>query len=222
VARRKGYIIHDKPFRTQEELKQHIQRMMAKYRDNEILDPEDRAFLLKFVQLHPHAPEKIGAGIAQFTIRHAPPWFRNRAFYIIRVVGPDVEFSFMECLRPSSQKQRFRNACRTAISRDIVDFVETSFEARSIWRCPLTGAPVTRDSYEVDHEPQFVDLVSRFVTEYKIDESAVDIGGDGDHETRDYFRDSTLSMHFAEFHRTHGKLRLVTPEANRKRPRTRR
>src|SRR5439155_24213173 len=119
-------------------------------------------------QRHPSLPIKLGCGVAQFTIRLAPPWFRNRAFYIIRNDGSVTDFSFTECLSPRSHAVRFQNACRTAIADQIVAFVEQSSAHVERVACAITGALVTRKSYHVDHEPPFRSLVRQFIAMEKI------------------------------------------------------
>jgi hypothetical protein len=192
---------------------------MDKYADDAILNSPDFEFVFDLLQRHPSLPIKLGCGVAQFTIRLVPPWFRNRAFYIIRNDGSVTDFSFTECLSPRSHAVRFQNACRTAIADQIVAFVERSFADVESIACAITGALVTRDNYHVDHEPPFRDLVQEFITIEKIALKEVRIDGEADNETRDYFGDALLAARFAAFHRTNAKLRLVTPDANLRRTR---
>lgn len=163
---------------------------------------------------HPRAEEKIGPGVAYITIRAVPPWRRNRAFYVVRVDGKGDWFSFEKCLRPLPHSERFRRACRTTASQQIIDFVNRCFDKQATWICPLSGERVTRDYYNVDHEPPFEDLVRKFIAENGIDILAVEIGGNEYGETSDYFRDKTLSARFAEFHKSHARLRLTAPPGN--------
>jgi len=132
---------------------------MKNYRDGDRLNLQDFNFVFDLLQRHPSSERKLGAsGVAHFTIRHAPPWFRNRAFYIVRNDGLETEFSFKECLSPQSHAVRFQNACRTAVADQIIAFVEASFSDVECVACAITGATVTRASYHVDHEPPFRDL----------------------------------------------------------------
>src|ERR1700694_4732043 len=123
MAARVELRINDQIFPTKEAATRYVRDLMAKYTAAEPLNAADARFVLDLLQWHRLASKKIGCGISQFLIRPAPPFFRNRAFYIIRTDGSPVEFSFVECISPTSQLSRFQNACRTAVHIQIEDFV---------------------------------------------------------------------------------------------------
>jgi hypothetical protein len=126
VATRQKIQIGEHVFASKAAAKARIRTLMAKYADGERLDqPADAEFVFSLLQRHRLAAKKIGVGVEYFTIRTVLPW-RNRAFYIIRSDGSDVEFSFVECLSETSHRARFQNACREAIHNQIVQFIEHS------------------------------------------------------------------------------------------------
>jgi len=68
-------------FLTKKAAEEHIRSLMKNYRDGDRLNLQDFNFVFDLLQRHPSSERKLGAsGVAHFTIRHAPPWFRNRAF----------------------------------------------------------------------------------------------------------------------------------------------
>ncbi len=213
-ASRSPITISDQTFPTKEAAKTYIQRLMKKYPDDSILDLPVFEFVFDLLRRHPSLPKKLGCGVAKFTVRRVPPWYRNRAFYIIRNDGTGTEFSFMECLSPRPHAIRFQNACRTAIADQIVEFVERSFALDECVQCAITGAPLTRKACHVDHDPPFRNLVRQFIETEKIVIDEVRIDGEADNVTTDYFGDSLLAKRFSAFHRDHAKLRLVTSAAN--------
>ena len=55
------------------------------------------SFLCALIALHPRAAEKIGCGIAHFTVEYA--LHGTRCFYLARVDGSKTDFSYLKCIR---------------------------------------------------------------------------------------------------------------------------
>jgi hypothetical protein len=219
MASRQPVRIHEQVFPTKDAARKYIREIFTQYADHEPLSDAYKEFVIDMVKRnHRLAAQKLRGGVSKIIIKTVLP-FGTRAFYIVRDDGADVEVSWVECLNPTSQKTRFQYACREAIHDQIEQFVRTSFEFAEMVPCAITGGPVTRNSCEVDHEPPFLGLVERFLQETGIDIEKVAIGGDVDHETRDYFEDAELRRRFADFHASNARLRITTPHANRGRRR---
>jgi hypothetical protein len=191
MASRQPIRIHDQVFRTKEALRIHIRGLIAHYPDGKSLSDVHIEFVMGLVKRHRLSERKIGEGVSTVIIKTVPP-FGTRAFHLIRSNGTEVEVSRVECLNATPQWSRVQNACREAVHEQIEHFVRTSFRLADPIPCAITGQPVTRDACHVDHEPAFRELVERFLEETGIDYGGVAIGGDLDHETRDYFRTKVL------------------------------
>jgi hypothetical protein len=72
-----------------------------KYRSGDpILEEDDLELLRAVVGAHPHAAEKIGAGIAGFFVAKAPQ-YGTYCFYLARTDGTVIDFSWKEALTPT-------------------------------------------------------------------------------------------------------------------------
>jgi hypothetical protein len=135
---------------------------------------------------------------------------------VLRNDGTRTDFSYLECLKPSGQDQKFKSALRSAIAPDITLFRARTFEAGPVY-CPYTGERLQYLGSHVDHKsPKTFDkLVSDFVSEYEIDIRRVIINGDGiDDNYRDTLADEELEASWIEFHRAHADLKVVSEKAN--------
>lgn len=124
------------------------------------LDGLNHEFLLALIGNHPHVAEKIGAGIQHFVVRENRFIGRKtRGFWIKRVDGSEVDFSWVECLTPSSHRQRVLNALRAEVQDDVFAFKQEAFRGRSVAPCWLSGGWTTFDEADVHHETPFLEIV---------------------------------------------------------------
>jgi hypothetical protein len=54
--------------------------------------------MLDLLSRHPYCEEKIGAGIQSIWSQPNEYWENNRCFYLTRVDGTEIDFSFVKCL----------------------------------------------------------------------------------------------------------------------------
>jgi len=218
MGKRQPLEINGEVFNTKAAVRKYIRGVKELYADGVPLAPPHQAFVLDLASRHRLINQKIGCGVSHLVIRSVPP-FKTRAVYFVRTDGTDVEISLEECLNSSPQWRRFQNACREAIHDQVEGFLARTFEASETVQCSLSGDIVTRQNYNVDHEAPFLSLVENFVALNRIDVDHVEIGGDRDHETRDFFLDSQLRRAFEDFHRENARLRITTKDANLRRKR---
>lgn len=111
------YVVNGEHFKTQKNLKERIHKILYAYSFGEVLNELDTRFLYALVEgYHPSAEIKIGAGVSRMEVRQNLIYKQNREFWIVRTDDTETDFSFMECLRPSKPLDKFRTACRAAIS----------------------------------------------------------------------------------------------------------
>ncbi len=85
-----------------------------------VLSEEDKIFLKKLIQNHPNAEQKIGVGIEDFfTFRTI---YKTMGFGLLRTDSTTTDFSYLQCLNPRTNNQKIKMACRTAISKSILNF----------------------------------------------------------------------------------------------------
>jgi hypothetical protein len=97
MARSKPLTIGDKHFGTQTQAKDFIQELLNSQPLKAVIPEPHHSFLHALVALHPHAAEKIVAGVEHFTIE--PALHGTRCFYLTRVDGTKTDFSTGKCLR---------------------------------------------------------------------------------------------------------------------------
>jgi hypothetical protein len=207
------YSINGEEFKTKESLKRLIQQILHAYQPEHVLNETDYRFMLGVLDMHHSSDIKKGVGIQSIFVRENPTYKRNRGFWIKRIDGTVIDFSFIEFISPRNNKTRFNSACRNAIREDIVLFKNQNLKHDSI--CPITGVKLTRDNVHVDHSPPntFDFIVKEFIkSEYlivkhvKLVETDEIIGG--------CFDSKSLSMSFVAFHNSKADLRLVSAKAN--------
>lgn len=115
--------------------------------------PDDAAFVAEVLARHPSASVKIGCGIAWFTTATTG----GRHFVIVRTDGSRTDFSWKECVSPSSHRQRVQKAMRSAITPQISAFRDS----QEPLACALDATHP--GPYHVDHEdPSFITMANRF------------------------------------------------------------
>lgn len=174
------------------------------------LSGEAFEFVLALLQRHSRAETKIGCGVASISVRAVQP-YGTRCFWITRHDGTETDFSWHECLSPSSQEDKFLRACRNTVRPQVA-----AAKASPPERCPITGEELGPDNLHVDHaEPwTFEAIVDAFVRERGLNIETLDLDGDEDGEVVQRFADAALATDFAEFHEKRANLRCVSVRAN--------
>jgi hypothetical protein len=140
-------------FRTKQAVQDAIKTMLADYAVGSILRPEDEALMLDVLQHHPHAREKIGVGIKRLRIGEPPGFPGQRCFWIERIDGSRIDFSYRQCLQPASPWIDLTQAMRLAIAPQIVERKARVFGSREVVQCPITDVRCTWEEMHVDHRP---------------------------------------------------------------------
>ena len=220
MARNKGpYIFGNRRFATKSEAESAIREVLYRYEaGNELVGADEELIAAVLIQ-HPHARDKIGAGVQRIRVRLVNEWGKKgRCFEIVRIDGSVTDFSFQKALHPASKRQLFKEACRDLISKEIMDFrhraFDTSGEDGRI-DCPVTGDRISRmEESHVDHDPPFDELVEALIQSEGIDIESVILSGSEDGELRKSFQDQELAQKWRAYHRTHARLRVVSKRAN--------
>jgi hypothetical protein len=73
----------------------YLKEMLYKYDLGDKVTNEDAEILTHLLHMHPEAVDKIGSGIASFSVRTAD--YGTRCFWVNRVDGTTEKFSFRAC-----------------------------------------------------------------------------------------------------------------------------
>lgn len=118
--------------------------------NGELVRGDDAEFLLWLLDRHPRAAEKIGRGVAGFTVQSAE--MGTRCFVVHRVDGSSTDFSFYSCITAPDGTALVRRAMRRAIADQVTEFKQAS-AARGPLVCAVTGQVLSWDNAHVDHAP---------------------------------------------------------------------
>jgi hypothetical protein len=167
--------------------------------------------LAGLLDLHPRRAEKVGAGVAGFVVL-APPPHRTRCFGARRVDGTVAHFSMLECLKPSTERDRVLAACRAAARPDTLAFKAAAFGSGGPVPCAVSGVPVTWDDAHVDHAPPvFLEIVEQWRAGRPW--ASFDVRSGGDDLIGDELAEADRAS-FRAFHARTANLRVVAARVN--------
>lgn len=78
--------------------KQFFGAMLSRYPLGEKVSQEDAADLIALMDRHDEKVEKIGSGVAYFSVNQAPDYPDQRCFWITRADGSHIDISYHHCL----------------------------------------------------------------------------------------------------------------------------
>lgn len=165
------YIYGGQFFKTKKQLADRIRLMLWTYGIGDPLLSRDELLLLDLLKQHPRADEKIGSGLAYFTVQVNPQYPNTRSFWIHRTDGTNTDFSYRICLRPPTQWETVNAAFRQAIYEDVIHFKMMAFAEHPRMRCPVTGDEYEFQDMHVDHKPPntFIIILKDFITSRNLD-----------------------------------------------------
>lgn len=170
---------------------------------------------------HPNWEEKSYPGIKQISIGTSPDW-HSQCFYLHRIDGTSTDIGFKKSLRPPNNKQKIAKACRTAVQESINKFKASINYGRD--RCPITKNILYEHNSHIDHyEPQFVEIVSMWLTELKFTSEDIDeiankfVNKSIDNNSTTRFTNDELANDFKNYHDKIAQLRCIEKTENLKR-----
>jgi hypothetical protein len=120
---------------------------------------------------HPNAISKSGVGLKHFEVRFNETG--DRAFYVRRVDGTLVDFSYKKCVSPSLKRHEDKRAARETITDSVHAYKLSYFCGQSSAPCKGCQQPKTMSCVEVHHDgmdfPRVFDVI---VKNGQIDQSA--------------------------------------------------
>lgn len=199
--------------------REYVRELVARCRLGEpITDLHDAMFVRALLQRHPSVQEKIGRGVRHIEVRlNKHNGKANRGFWIVRTDGSELEFSWLECLKPTAHRNKVYNAMRAAVQDDVYEFKRRQFTGVKTVKCALTGAVIGMTDADVHHEPPFKQLVDEFV-QGKFDDVQVD-DGHSSAQFGDRLVDECFIERWRKYHDEKAGLRIVKRESHQALPR---
>lgn len=179
--------------------------------NGELVKGDDAEFLFWLLERHPRAAEKIGQGVASFSVQSAQ--MGTRCFVVHRVDGSSTDFSFYSCITAPDSTALVRRAMRRAIADQTNEFKRAS-AARGPLVCAVTSQKLSWDDAHVDHAPPvFVALADDWAARVG-GYSAMQIVPAADGQLGRTLVEGAAADAWAEFHRANARLRIVSKVAN--------
>lgn len=178
------------------------------------LDGVDMEIVGALISRHPHAADKIGAGVAKVTVDVVEGG--SRGFWITRTDGTRTDFSYRKALYAPGHRQRVTAALRRAVEASVVRFKYDTFRDTDTVVCPVTGQTLDRRLGHVDHVVPFADLVDEWLRSEDMTVDDVEVRT-GDGVIGDRLADPWLEVDWKTFHDERAVLRYIHPAANQRR-----
>jgi hypothetical protein len=210
-------VVGELRFGSKKSLRDYVRRILYGGEWGSPVVPHDFHFLLSFLTRHPDASRLIGCGVAEIFPDYNPAYSGSVCFWLRRLDGTVVNFSYLECLTTTSHRGHFLAACRTAVADEIISFKRAIQDMQGArMTCVVSGLVFATSTGHVDHIPPdtFLALVERWVKESQIDISRLEILPGAPGEDAESFADSAVAESWAAFHLEHSRLRLISPAAN--------
>jgi predicted 3-demethylubiquinone-9 3-methyltransferase (glyoxalase superfamily) len=171
----KGLLLEDTWYPTREAARQAISALLHGTPLGQTLDPPAERLLRSLIARHPSASAKIGPGIAWISVQATPGFGQRPCFMIHRVDGTEIDVSYRQCLRPSTQREDVAWCARQLISAQIVAYKARSTRDDGRRVCALTGQVLAAEDVEIDHQPPatFQHLWHTFLAEHAWTEDAL-------------------------------------------------
>jgi len=181
---------------------------------------EDALHLAALLERHDEYKEKVGCGVAYFSImmtEHGTPCFR-----INRTDGTGTDFSYRHCItqRSPSRKQEvsaaFRRVVRFNLYKARDDFFAANADTDGRVICAETGERISCDQAHMDHRAPltFEVLVTTFLEGRGLSLEDVPITSGRDEQVSPELTDSALGEAFRRYHASLARLDLVKNTAN--------
>lgn len=210
-----SYIIAGHTFETQKDLVAHVQQILRRYMAPARLEGDDAAVMGDLLLRHPRADIKVGIGVAAIWIRRNSGGFGN-GFFVERVDGVFVDFSYKQCVRPQTNATKAKFAFRRAIDTQVIAVKKDAFDTVSRLYCPITGEPMLWETAHVDHEPPltFAALLAEYCALRGVDLDTLEL-----YEPRSgigKLLSPAMEADWAAWHKERAILRVISAEANMK------
>jgi len=209
-------------FPTKQALKQFLSESLKNTSLGARVSRRAASVLRELIEFHPDAERKIGDGIVGITVRTlyvGPGKGMGRSFFIERLDGTRVDFSFHKCLSEISgtgfREREVKNKLRAMVAADIAAYRS---ELPDVTECALTGRSIRRDVAHIDHAYPwtFSKMIERFLVQERLTWTTFPIGPSGDAWIGRIVTDAGVAHRWRETHRFRSHLRPVDPDVNSK------
>ena len=212
----KPVTIGERQFPSQKAALAFAREIRDRYSDGDKIAPPDEMFLGDLLRLHPGADQKIGTGVASFSVQTDPIFGKTRHFVVHRKDGSSTDFSFISCIEGSSVRRDTLSALREAVSDQITGFKNDAFAGKTEVLCSVRHLPTDFRDAHVDHIPPrtFSALLTGWLRCEGIDLDKVEVTPPMDNQHLTTMTNDSQIESWQQFHRKYARLRIVCSSAN--------
>jgi hypothetical protein len=211
--------------RTKDRVKTFFAGMVHGYNFDQILNEYDQNAMLHLLCNHPEVFRKLEGGLNAFVVRANPKFNprglnRHRTVYVRHHDGSEDHFSVDTCIDGKFTVADIRQAFRREVESSVIGWKSRQFDDKggraASLSCPITGAPMTWNSCEVDHLPpwEFATLLKTFLEAQRIPLESVEITSRGPGDSG--LKSRALAADWKMFHDTNATYRLLSVDGHRK------
>lgn len=165
----------------------------------------DLAFGL--LSLHSSVQVKAGTGIAHIYVAPGPS-FGHNCFWVKRVDGTCTDFSFHECLTPSSGLKKLTNAARQAVAGQQIAWLRAN---------PANVCGHAGESHADHHPTGFKQIFTAWLGAQPATPA---LSPTADASCEERFSDPAIAADWQAYHQQHATLRTLCKTCNLRKPRT--
>ena len=161
-------------FRTKQDVILRCREILKNHKPSQRLGSSDLLFISDLIAIHPRASIIVGSGITAVEVYEPAFWQETRTAHKgVRIIRNDktlAAFSFYQCISPSNNLAKFKEAARFAIYPQTIEFAQKTFGSPdALVYCPHEKRLITWAEHHVDHEsPPFSDILRSFVADFSI------------------------------------------------------
>jgi hypothetical protein len=220
-----AYTIGSEEFSTKDAVTARCREIRDRTPDGVFVPSADFAFLVSLFKFHDEWHDKAESGVEAITTHTNEHGKKKRGFQLLRKQARpremDISFVYTIKLVPTAQSAKltpqrlldFKAAARTTVQDQVRAFRdEKLLESKP---CPLNNTVLNRDNCNVHYPPPetFESLLLNFSVQHGINPLRVAVDSCGGGVAK--FHDVDLNDAWAEYHRQHATLQLVSEEGRR-------
>ena len=182
---------------------------------HQFIPDEHFKFMMELLSHHDWSDQKIGVGVKGIFLKENEE-YPGRTFWLERVDGTKTDFSFIQCLSPSTVLKDFKAACREAIAPFVVEFKRDFFKKESLLFCPVAKIYFDFSDSHVDHAPPntFEKIVMGFIEDRGIDVVNAPLVEHNDGKIGNRFSDKNFKSGWLSYHNERVKYRVISAKGN--------
>jgi hypothetical protein len=100
MGKARKIVIRTRSFEKAGDATAFFKTMLNSYSVGQVVSGSDTNDLHALLERHDEKSEKVGVGISYFKVDSAPDPYGGKCFWIVRVDGTEIDFSYPHCLEP--------------------------------------------------------------------------------------------------------------------------